>query len=785
MLINYEKTRGDGAIVTDCLNLRPDRRGDTTVLVPAGASKLVAPAGYTPLIADGDYLLATRGSTIYAICVRGGAGEPREVCTLTHPALCAIACGDGITVMTGEGVVQLRGDEAGNYKVVRAPVEWPGVTLTGRFSHVVEAEVSAGPIDTVGDRLCEAYAELDRQALATGTLLQPVLARVRLFDAEGRLLHVGPPVVVSGPDGAQLCGSVCFDTTGTGAERTTKARMITARAWQLHVSTSEVLPAPWRDLGARLEVEVTPQFHPYDRAAQPIVTTLRGSAEGEVTVTMPGRLRGLSGTDTAGAVARLEAVAARFDSLKSTVAHIIRPFAEPVDMDVSVSRPGVETETIALEKNLSENVATQPFAMAALSVPHRFSATCVGANAATVLWGNARPVRFTGYDASWFASTYGAKSWLGSVTVEFADGARVVRTLAGRNNPVSLNPMLSYPLASAVRLTLSVHADGDACPSVVTVPLHPDATGTRAVWISDDLQPVALVPTADFEPGEAAEPTVPARWLVAAHAGSADTACAVAGGPGEVTAIEAMKCSSPTRDSQPAHFYVATRSHINVVTTTPSAGSVTSARLAASGVPSQSAVTSASEAVYALSDGNLLRLKGMDVATVATGLAGDGLCFDPAAAELMVVNSDDNECVHLLTRRDMLRYHTSLVASGAVVGNFVATPAGIVDLSQRTVADRTQVLWRARYVVGGDRAAKLSRVIWLAKGNDLNINLSIERAWLTDAGSASVATTRVSGRLLSPVCVPLDTHPMRDAALRLDGSVSADFAMTQPVIEKN
>lgn len=784
MLINYDKTRGDGAIVTDCLNLRPDSRGDTSVLVPAGVPKLVAPCGYKPLVADGDNLLATQGNTIYSFSIRGEAGAPREACTLPYPALCAVVAGECVWVMTEAGAFQLARGNGGDYTVKRAPVAWPGVSLSGAFSHVVEAEVAGGDLDSVGSRLCDAYADLDRQAAATGTFVQPIIARVRITDSEGHVLHVGPPVVVSGPDGAQLCGGIRFETAGAGDERSTKARMISARAWQLNVSTADTLEAPWRDLAARLEVQITPQFHPYNRDARAVITTLRGSAEGEISVQMPGSEAGLSGLDSVGVNGRLEAVTARFDALAKTVAYINRPYAAPLDECLTVSRPGVESEVLSMSKALGECIAVTPYTLASLNVPHTFTANCGAENAATLLWGNAGAVPFGGYDAAWFAATRGTKSWRGSVSVDFADGSRVATTLTGHANPLTLSPMLSYPLPSAVRLTLSVHTDGDEHPRVVSVPLHPDGSGTRAVWMADDLQPVALEISSDFEPAEPIPAAVQKPLLVAARATDASTACAAMAVPGAVTAIEAVKCSAPTRDSQPAHFYVATNSHIDIVTATPSSSALSAARLTTEGVASQAALAQAGEAVYALSNGNLLKLSSMSVDTVTYNVEGDAICFDTASGELMVVDYDDNECRHFMTRQGMLCYHTSLVAGGLAAGRFAITAEGVVDLTQRTAGAQTHILWRVRQVVNKERPAHINEIEWLAKGSDVHLSMSAERTWLGDGvvNPAALAQVKVDGRLLSPVTMPLNTHPAREIALRVSGTVSADFAMTHPII---
>lgn len=785
MLINYEKTRGSGAIVTDCLNLRPDRRGDTGVLVPAGVPKIVAPTGYMPIVADGDYLLASRGNTIYAFCTRGEAGEPREVTTLAQPARCGLRAGGNIWIMTEEGAVRLKAMGAGNYAVAEAPVQWPGVTLTGVRSHTVEAEVMAGDIGTLGARLCDAYAELDRQAAATGTLLQPVVARVRIVDGEGRTLHVGPPVLVSGPKGAQLCGQIRLETDGTGDERTTRARMLDAEVWQMRVSIADTLPSPWRELAARLEVEITPQFHPYDRAARPIVASVRESANGDILVTMPGCTRGLAGGDTASSEARLRAVTERFDALASVVASIPHPYVGGADTTLSVSRRELDAEVEAVERALLSAPATKSYDEVAVGIPHAFTATSGAANASTVLWADARAVPFGGYDAAWFATSRGTRSWLGSVAVEFADGSRVVSTCSGRDNPTVLSPMLSYPLPSAVRLTISVHADGDARPAVVSVTLRPDATGTRAVWTADDLQPVPLTDFTAYQPPVAIAGSTSGPLLVAAKAEVANTATAAIPAPAIVTAVAPVGCSSATRDNQPAHFYVATTSAINVVTATAGAGALSAAHLADGGVDGSRALIAAGECAYALSDGNILKLKNMNVETVASGLEGIALSHDSRNGEIMVINPDDNECVHLLTRHKMMRYHTSLVASGAVTGTFAVTAEGIADLAQRRVGAQTHIAWRTRYMPDNAGPVALKKVEWQAKGSDVHLTMSTERTWLTDgvANPGVLASAKVDGRLLSPVAMPLNTHAVREVALHVTGTVSPDFAITRPILQ--
>lgn len=784
---------GDVLSVTDCLNLRPRTGGDADVLVPAGVPRVVAAGRYKPVAADGNVLVVTEGVNLYTVRTDAVDAEPEFVAALPSAPLCAVATADGMTVMTDAGPVALYRKEGG-MECAGAAVVWPAVTVRAVPAGKISVEIASDTFNALARTSVDAYRQLADAANGTGRFMQPVVARCRFADSTGSTLHVTPPVAVMLPAGAQLVDALRTDMASgaTGDNPVAQAMTVYADTYRIEVRVDGTVPASVRGRVASMTVEVTDDIHPCDMKGTATVTHNRRAGADEAVITLPRNGRGVGISGSASAQRLLRSAVAHFDEL-STVAQVIPyPFLDSAGLYV-VSAPAVPDVADAADSQyavLRRTARAADTTAARLTVPHGFTAKCAASNGGWTAWGNVTRLPYAGYSVADFAaSVEPGRPWSGCVRVDFADGTAVGREISGSDFPLTVSPLLTYPDAGAVRLTVAWHGDGDGVSYGFSVALTPDPSRVCAVSVNNTQRPwtAAQVDAMPVVPGSQARIAMPVYVAFA----DADNPRNVRGAhrlPSTPVRVCAAHGSGGAWDFGRTRFYVIGAESMRLATLSADARRLSVTLLSARGVASPSAVVDAGKSVLALCGQTLVRLDGAAVRELPGVYRGDLLGYDSARGEILVGNTDDNEVRVVRADGDLSGYALSLTPTGAWSAGggrvFAVAENGLCELTDCRPADTLPVRWQAWITPDGGRRAVIRRVTWMLKASHLSGSLAVERAWLTGTAPAPalIARMEVDGAVRSPLTVPAVSRAAVDIRLDMQASVSADFAMTYPLI---
>lgn len=791
MLCSTSWRRSGDPHVTDCHNLRPVSGSGGTVLEVAGRPRVLADATHIPLAADGNTLLVGRGRDLLWIDTASANPLPELICTLPSEPRCVLTGTETWLVMTAQGPFRLDRGADGRLTASGLMPRFPAVTVTAEECGTFNTVVSAGDTADAGRKCVAAYTALADDAAAAGTMIQPVMARCRLLDSAGNTIHTLPETLVSIPGGGQLTAPI--ELTATGGGTATEALALTVRAYRLRVSVADTCQAPWSDIVARMAVEVSPQFHPIDPSDE-----ARTDSDGQtkVRVSLPGRERGLSPTRPAMSEELIKRCAERFDRLAVTAGVIYHPFRNAATGTFNVpSRGGVAHEAALMHDRLAESVTATDSLTARMAVPNTFTADTVATDNGCTLWGNARPVRFGGHNPGCFAAKTGGRRWTGRVKVEFADGACTVSDAEGSDNPVTLSPLLSYPAPDAVRMTLTVKADGESSPRGITVKLTPDTSGRRSVYVSPGLQPIALTENPDeTDDGDASEGKPFGAGFVAATPARYPRAVE------SVTRVAAdIKSMLPARrdryrsDFGRPEFYAFGPDGIRLAGLSASRELFSVSVIDTHGIDSPRRVADTGDGIAVLSAGNLFRLTRSGLTLLAADVPGDRVAWISGDREIVTADSDDNEARHYSADNDCRTWYTTDMAVASEgwlstpAGAYAVTDEGLTDPGCRFRSDLTNVRWQASVTPAGGLRTLPAAVTWMIKGRAVGGNLSALREWLNAAHPAAATVSRltVDGEVRSPLSHTLSGHRLIDLQLKAALTVSPDFSITFPLIHNN
>lgn len=370
-------------------------------------------------------------------------------------------------------------------------------TAAGTISETVEARtlsrtykgtasIKAADATALCNDYVRAYSQVAARAAELGLYIHPVVAWANYYDGRGNFLYRSAPSLVSLPaPGEGLDYRSLFSTDGNVVQ----AYSVTAATYKLEAITcGDDDP----DV-ARIDIVVSPQFHPCNPAGTGVVTLARqAEADGVFAhVALPGRGLGLrAGSEVS--VQRVRRLLERIDGV-NTVALSFKASSEAQALMVANMRTdGVAAETTELEKILVRKPVNVGFTDILLSAPNTISASVVSADAQTVLWGDLQVGRFKGFDAFHFAASVSDTPWRCLMTVFFGgDDTGVTRTTEMESDcPLSLGPLLSYPAPDATAIDIITYSAGITRRG--RFPLTPDASGRHACYISPDFKPFEL-----------------------------------------------------------------------------------------------------------------------------------------------------------------------------------------------------------------------------------------------------------------------------------------------------
>lgn len=786
MLITKKSARAEELRVLECLNLKPKHDTTADVLCVVGKPKVIAEEKWEPLATVGEALLVHNER--YLACAVDG--EVTDICILPSLPRCVHVVQPYVEVMTGDGVYLLRQAEDGSFVDIGLVPDFGSIAVTAEPVGTYESTIDSCKIEAVGTAMLAAYREIVEEARVAGAYVQPVIVRCKLLDSVGNVLHTTPPIAVMLDDGAQLTSAWKFGSDDGGS--TVRSETVSAQGYRLRVTIDASIASEWKNLIQRLEVEATPQFHPVDFSGSARVDMGRASSTDKyIRVTLPGVERGISQTRPIAAAEVMKRAVERFDDIASTVAYINNPYIDSVDKTLTLAAPidvADEADDLAsaLAKATTESVSTE---LSRLLIPHRFTADAVAGAGDSVVWANAKPIRFGGYNVGVYAASYESKHYTGFIRVEFVTGERVVTHISGDHAPITVGPLIVYPSAEAVSMTMAVQVDGESTMRTLSVALTPDVTGRYAMYISPTMVPVKLENGAKIAAPASIDVDISAAGSVVVTTNAiVPQAKSVSRVSGEVLSVLAARTGSSAWEYKRSRYYVFGNDGIKLLTVNSALSECAVNLLDRRCIDNKHCAVDGGNVVYALCDGGLIQLSSSSVKSIAHDVVGDRLAWIASDNEIVVGNTDDNVATHYCLQYDNSRYTSTFIARGGWCAEsgkaYAVTEEGLVSLSERTAAKETSVQWQAMCVANKGKRDLPRYVKWMVKASAFTGQLKVDRAWLTSTAPTptTISGLNVSGAIKSPIRCYLHGHNAIDMQLVIAAKVSSDFAVTYPII---
>lgn len=767
---------GAACNVTACHNLRPVRLpSGAIVLKPVGAPVVLSDDSLKPLeliSADGrTQIVAAKAERLHLI-----DPTPAEVALsdttasdgypLPGEALCAVADGADLTVMTGAGQLRLKLDTANGTFSAYDPADI-GATI------VMTAETLADITATTGERLLSAdypagnhsladrdlravsadmrraYTEVCRQAAADGSFVAPMLCRWRAVSGDGHIIAESPLMLLGPADGSRLTAPVTLRSTD---RRTIEAWEYSLPSWRPKITVRGTLSSRVD----RIEVVAAPPFHPFDSTETAAVTIVSASTGDEfLRVGMPGAWKSVSSGNSRCGCARLRRMIGVFAGNCELIATLRRGDSATV---VTGHSDSLSAQCRRTEKALGTAVAAADPELNRISPPHSFTAGCGASAAGYELWGRLRAIRFGGYPAEIFAaSTAGTGGWHAAVSVDFADGDRIVKVSEGTAGaPLTFNPLLSYPSPDAVSMTLTVSCGGEVRRG--SFALTPDASGRMAVYIDDSLEPFALPETlpAFAVPSERrAEQPIDGCVCVCRtpRSGAVRRPEAIASvSDGRIAAIWPEARISAGWDSADQRFTLFSAAGIHRVKVSGRNDMLNLKinLISSEAINGDNAVAMVGSRLVAAVGRRLAAIGSGSVKTYAEDIEADTLAWSEPTGELWTAR---NGSVTVLDTGRMETYTRDEPELSSPAGRYALLGGRLCDLSRETpAAGQIYVRWAAAADFGGYRRL---RQLSLDLGAEAvaNGSLSLRRTAHERTETAATCRANISGKLRAPLCL--------------------------------
>lgn len=802
--------------VTDlCYNLRQTLSSTgSPQLVPVGRPSVLAGGSWRPLammqpVLGLNLLIVASGLILGYIDLTPKPGPlsdeqsaPVQIATMRSEIRCATTDGPKLTVMTATGAF------SAVYDAIRAAwtdfdiADFPVLSLIAEPLSDVEAvvaprrlscEYSTGmnfitslDLRNISSDLAEAYRSLGAAAAASGSFCAPAFFRYRLVGHDGETLYDSPPVLLCGPDSSRQTAPV---TLRSADRRNVESYTLSAPRWRLHVSSSKAVADSVAALVSRIEILATPQFHPFDSSQQAAVTIVPpGITDDFARVTLQGAAKAISSDNSAPAAARLRRALASLPGLEKVVAVIHAPFgSSAIDLVPTVdSLTGdVDADYREVERAMSADVSIVDQTEARLLPPHSFSADACASASGLQLWGGLTALRFDGYPAEAFAASLaGDGPWHASVAVEFSNGSeRVVALSQGISGaPLTFSPVISYPSADAVSITICVSAAGEVRRSVL--PLTPDPAGRRALYVDKSMQAFALsTALSTFVPplAVAAPLSLPSYVALASKRSPSMPLAVCSLGDCHVVALRPCCRSQAGWDYKRIRFSAFTSAGIYTVNASPRQTAQLSATLVDNAViASPSALTEAGSRLVAVASGRLLDVGPTKVTTLADAPDALALAYSQAFREIWISGGAMTTVVNL---DDKVKTTRQELITGQAVGDYACIGNEIVCLSAETPRASTYVRWAFAFdmplgYVRAKRVAIAMNADWQGEGE-----VALHR--LNSSGAEPVAsmTARFNGPVKSRFGRPVMSLPSRTLRLSAQGRVSGLTVFSSASIE--
>ncbi len=776
---------GNGAI--DAENLRPDTDNSGSVILrPVGLpSSTTMPDGYNAIARIGNRLIVTKGNKVGSIAVNSGGNPDISTNELPGSALCAITRDTSAIVMTTAGAVSVGADGT----VDRLCRDYPAISLLA----VADADVSA----SVGDRtlskaysnglfdkkdsdalvgdLAGAYRHLCSEAASSGVMIQPALARYKLFDSKGNMLFESPPVLLTHAEGAQCTDTVALSSSD---RQTIDGYTLTAKTWHLEA----VLPEAEGDV-ARAELFMTPLFHPYDTDSDGSATLLRAGVAGApfCRVGLPGRENGLGNTYRGKSRRTIMQAIARIEMLEERVAVIINPFgngARRIKVDIAVEPdPGLATARI--KKAFTKRVAVRDHNNVILSAPHGFSAACAAESSGAVVWGNISALPYSGYPVGIFAAEVSDGVWRCHSAVYFEGNKGVERQERGETNaPSKLGPVICYPLPEARTMSIISYFDGQN--HLATLDLSADASGRYAVYIAPDLKPFTPAASASTVVVTVTDQSIkmPDSLAFADSSRPLDIKTIISTGS-EAVALKGLRSGNQAWEFGRSHFTLGCRSGIYGIGVNINSGATGLRTLSQHGIDREDAIASGKDGDIFIARGNITRITRSGKAEIiADNQDYIAVAYDSERDELTALRRGGNIDIYSPAESGNYFRYTRITAEALkLFGNVFAVKGNMLyDLSTEIFSASNRINLHLRKNIRPDY--RMADVAWLNVAmqtsqfdGSITINASGPgrlRPWL-------IRKAAVSGAIAGPVAIKLPCRAARAVELLIEGDVADDF----------
>lgn len=662
-------------------------------------------------------------------------------------------------------------------------VRFPALTLSRIYSR--GETVRNADAELISQKLRSVYEYTDAVTARSGLFWQPVLVRLRAFDNEGRTVFYTDPQLFTHPTLPEFGGYITLQSSGESMG--TAGTDISVPTYRLTLTAPEA--AGLNPLVAGYDVMVTNALHNSDVLSDASVDTSRRTTDNWI----------ISAT-MRGGVLLSAPVGARPDALRRIFAHletIEKPsttaLTQTLKPGVVVSvTPPVSTGVADAQRRLVKALSTVPARLSPDLVgvlpPHSFTGACMGMGSAAAVWGDIVANRFAGWDIRQFMTppTAGGtlkKQWQASVRVEFNDCSSSVRQFSGQDiGPLMLMPVVSYPSPDAVSITVKLRFDGSVYS--YTMPLVPDSSGRRAVFVHSSLRPFAMQirsaividdpETADFK----AMPTA----LVLASSNMPLL-------PRAVTTMSDLKINAVTQavagqsawDFGRTRFYVFGSGGIHLLNADLQRGAMSLSYLDSHVVDSPNLTAFTSEGVMAVSHAELISIAGHKVRHVCPAKDVDSLVWVPDAHELWCMRRDAHATVvrnsprlytYTLSRSLKLAAGSGLVQDTAT-GQYFRPGHNASD----TVADI-----ECQFDVAAPKNARGMAMLCIdARGTFEPVTVSLHRVDGGEpVGSPDFAMT-VSGAVTAPLYAAVPVYePRQPLRVTVSGQVSIDSKIYNP-----
>lgn len=771
-------------------NLRPTKNDEgITLLRPVGRpSTAMASATMLPLSLTGGKIIAAGAGNLYSVGAEGLIGM-QTLCALPGTARCAVELSPArALVMTDAGALVVDGS-GDSVAAEAAAVDWPPVCIRASDRMVLSVHVPSRRLksSSEGEALArsdaealiadhtEAYLKLCSTAASAGVMIQPALARYRLMSADGRCLFTSPTVLLSHSSGAQCCDTTDLYTTDRSL---IEGYDLTASAWALTVDC----PAADSDIAgrvARLDIFVTPLFHPCDTRRKGTLSLSRGSDASQpfARVALPGREYGLSTLYAAGSRSLVAGALAHIDKLERCVASINKPLGSTASsFEVSIACSASPTDDIRrLDRAMTAATPHADYYHVMLNRPHTLIAGNCAAGGDAVLWVAPASKPYKGYSPAIFASSMGEEAWNATTIVKFDGNKGVVRSEQhGNGAPYILNPLLSYPSPDAREITIIISRSGQTYKG--TFPLTADASGRCSYYISPDFKPLTLAPASPLQDVGVEEASVTAEGYIAVASTSSPLDIkGVCKSDIMINSLIGRRRSQQSWEFGRSFFIAAGASGIYLLT-----ASADLTRLSVRCLTKQSA-----EAVcagfggdsYALAGGRLMRIDrhgALSLVSDAGGYSSLGYC--PEFREVWCAHSGGTDIFHLdygmrRSKRSDVAPRLFFSLGGRLYGRDLSSLLDIgheVACSQPIELQCRLLSRRMRHDTGGRLQCNML-------ANSFEGTVSVESTGVDSRRPAAVRTAAVTGALRSPLRFPLLSRKLMGVRVTVSATVSSDF----------